>query len=263
MSGRRKSKTLSYLDLLPNVHSTFLGRSGYDIVEHKGTQKGNNHGRSENGQRHGGTITVTKGIFSPQSVKVSTGPGHGETVEQGKANDELVAWTVEIHVLQVGETDGHNESKEGTVNARCHGVGHGSKESSDLGNQGDANHNDGTTLHDGPRSYTRDGQGTNVFTVGRGGIGGSNQARQQYPDTFASQTPRNDTRRRRRSPREVGTSVVISNGFNHGSQHTSQHGNDGVGLEDGGTPLSGVGDPEPWGVVENVRVGIGTASVCK
>ena len=83
------------------MHASFLGCSRNKVVQNEGTQKGDNHGRAKDGQGNRGTIAVTKWILVLVG-KVATRSGHGETVEEGKADDELVAWTVQINVLQVG-----------------------------------------------------------------------------------------------------------------------------------------------------------------
>lgn len=62
-----------------------------------------------------------------------------------------------------------------------------------------------------------------------------------------------------RHPSSVNS--LITNRFNHRCQHSTQHRNDRVGLEDGRTPLSRVGNTEPWRLFQNVRVRIGPTNI--
>ena len=48
-------------------------------------------------------------------------------IENGKTNNELVSWTVQVDVLQIGKTDRNDQSKNCTVQTRCHRVGHRSE----------------------------------------------------------------------------------------------------------------------------------------
>lgn len=197
----------AYLDFGPHVQSSFFLRSGNNVIKDEGGQKGNDHGTAENGQSHRRRIRITKRI-SLDRVEVTTGPGHGQAVEKGKPDDELVARAVEVDVLQVGQTDGDNQTKEGTVDSRCHGAGHGGEERSDLGNEGDADHDHCSHLNDSAGTHARHSQGANVFTVGSRPVGRTHQTRKQDTEAFASETTRDDSRRRRRRTGQVRTTIT-------------------------------------------------------
>lgn len=61
--------------------------------------------------------------------------------------------------------------------------------------------------------------------------------------------------------RAAKTYVVISNGFDHTGKHSSEHGDNGIRLKDGGSPLSRVGNTKPRTFIKNVRIGVGTARI--
>lgn len=120
--------------------------------------------------------------------------------------------------------------------------------SPDLGDAADNHHDETTDLDDNARTDAGNSDGTNVLRVGSGTVGGTDEAGEHEADSLAAKTAGDDSGGRWGSSGEVGAAVVVPDGFDHAGNHTTPHGDDGVGAEERRSPLSGIREAEPWTV---------------
>lgn len=67
--------------------------------------------------------------------------------EDGKAEDKEVPGGVEVHKLQVGQSDGRDHSKEGAEQSSQDGIGQGRKQSAEFTHEAQQQHHGGSVLN--------------------------------------------------------------------------------------------------------------------